>query len=138
MTGGDHQARRVGGLHWQRSCAVWLKEHGWPLAASSNRGADMVAGPVAVEATITRWDQTWVKLGQAAFQAVAAEVPYGAVWRRRNREPGQRGATDPGLGAVVMQADRFWALVAAYEDAEARAAQAEADLQRWMSRERVS
>jgi hypothetical protein len=132
---GPGASNRRAGLTWQRACATWLRTHGYPDATSSTRGTDVVAGPVAVECTITSWEQIWGKLRQASMQS---DRDFPAVWRKRNREPGMVGAVDPGCGAVIMEAAYFWGLVGRLEAAEQRATEAERDLERWMSRERAS
>lgn len=90
----------------------------------------MIAGPVAVDSTVISWDKIWAKLDQAGRLAASAGLAYSCVWKKRN------GATDPGRGVVMVQADQFFALVRALEAAEAGRVAAERDLDRWIGRER--
>lgn len=129
MSGGGPGASNAPGPRFQRACALWLSQHGWPLAASFRQGADMIAGPVAVEATIDGWDMIWAKLAQSVRQAAKAGVPYAVVWKRGNMK-------GPGRSAIVMQADQFWHLIRTMEEWKKAADAAESDLRRWMDRER--
>ena len=103
------------GKRWQQDCAAWLREHGWPGAGYEirNRSSDLIGTwDLAVECTITGWDKLFIKLGQAERDAHERGLSDFCVWKKRN------GAADPGYGAVVMDAHRFFPLVQRLERLE--------------------
>ena len=104
------------GKRWQQACAAWLREHGWPGAGYEirNRSSDLIGTwDLAVECTITGWDKLFIKLGQAERDAHERGLADFCVWKKRN------GAADPGYGAVIMDAHRFFPLVQRLEKLEA-------------------
>ena len=118
MTDNAQQGRRnrQAGKRWQQECAAWLRDHGWPNAEYQirNHSSDLTGTwDLAVETTITTWDKLWIKLAQAANDARARSLTDYCVWKKRN------GAGDPGLGVVVMPAQRFFPLVQRLEKLEA-------------------
>jgi hypothetical protein len=101
------RSNRTKGLAWQRACAAWLRENGWPAAelATSNGPRELSGcGDVAIEC---KNEQTWEYLSaamvQAEMEAMDRGFPTYAVWRKRHGNP------RPGAGWIVQPAVVFWA-----------------------------
>ena len=122
------------GENWRQACAGWLNDNGWPGAGTQTRkGRSDLTGTwdLAVECTITAWDKIWIKMAQAANDARARGLEDYCVWKKRN------GATDPGLGVVLMPAHRFFRLVMRLEKLEARALEEDDQYTRgWLAHEK--
>jgi len=112
-------ANRRNGKGWQMDCADWLRRHGFPSASYEirNKVGDVIGvGDINIECTIAEWDKIWIKEDQSAADAKARGFTDWVVWKKR------RGKADPGMGGVLMRADKFFALLAdlyAYQRAEA-------------------
>jgi hypothetical protein len=106
-------SNRRAGKQWQLNTAAWLRDSGhFPNAEYVIRnGAGDISGTwdISVETTVTTWDKIWIKLDQAKRDAEAKGLRDYVVWKKRT------GTADPGDGAVIMPAARFWALIADLE-----------------------
>jgi hypothetical protein len=103
------QANRRTGKNWQLACASWLRANGWPNAAYEirNGSSDIIGtGDMAVECTVTTWDKIWIKLDQSQRDGRNRGLLDWCTWKKRT------GKTDPGEGAVLVQARKFWSLMA--------------------------
>ena len=118
------RANRRAGKDWQLACSAWLREHGFPNAAYEIRnGQSDIIGTwdVATECTLADWSKAWIKLAQAEADAGRRGLDLWCVWKKRQRNQGDRGAADPGQGMIMMPAHLFWPLMAdleAYQRAE--------------------
>lgn len=107
---------------WMAACERYLVKI-WPHVGRQRRpGRNDFTGTwdIGVEATIVPWSKIWIKLRQAERDAKARGLDLACVWKKHNRAEGDRGAVDPGEGAVVMRAAAFFPMVARLEDLEAR------------------
>ena len=99
---------RTAGLNWNRACVLYLRNW-WPSAERQLREhrSDLDGiGDIGIETTIEPWAQLWKKMAQAESDAHARGLDVWCVWKKRNREPGERGdgATDPARAAVIFEA----------------------------------
>ena len=124
QTSGSGRYNDRAGRDWETRCAAALNTDGWPAAAPMPRGTPGdLSGTwdVSVECTVSPWSRMWAKLRQAREAADVRSLPYAVVWKKRNKEPGMAGSTDPMEGVILMSARNFWQMAArleAYERAE--------------------
>lgn len=99
------------GSEAMRAGENWLRANGAPHAGRVMRGHDSDftgIGPLAVEMTISPWDEINRKARQAAADADKRGVSRWVVWKRRRSEPGER-AYHPGEWWAVTTFEQWWA-----------------------------
>jgi hypothetical protein len=89
----------------------WLRANGAPHAGRVMRGHDSDftgIGPLAVEMTISPWDEIGRKARQAASDARGRNLTRWVVWKRRRAEPGET-AHGPGQWWAITEFAQWWA-----------------------------
>ena len=124
---------------WMAACERYLVKI-WPHVGRQRQpGRNDFTGTwdLGVEATIVPWSKIWIKLRQAERDAKVRGLDLACVWKKHNRDEGDRGAVDPGEGAVIMRASAFFPLVQRLEKLEALSLQADDEYTRgWIAHER--
>ena len=106
---------------WMAACERYLAPI-WPGVGRQRKPhSNDLTGTwdLGIEATIVPWSKIWQKLTQAERDAKERGLELSCVWKKHNRAPGDRGAVDPGEGAVLMYARQFFPMVARLEKLEA-------------------
>lgn len=109
------------GGRWMADTEAWLKHYIWPHVGrrrGPGQGDFTGTWDLNVEATIESWNKLWVKLRQSERDARNRGLNLSCVWKKHNRAEGDRGAVDPGEGAVIMYARQFFPMVARLEELE--------------------
>ena len=118
---------------WMAACETWLRENIWPHVGRQRKPhMNDFTGTwdLGVEATLDPWSKIWQKMDQARGDAENRGLTDYCVWKKRNRAKGEQGAIDPGRGAVIMPAHRFFPLVHRLEKLEQASLEADDQLAR--------
>lgn len=102
---------RTVGAAWEDSCLTFLRDRGAPHAERKRmkHGSDLTGvGDTGIECTTRPWDDTGMKLDQAAADAARRGFTSHRVWKPRRAREGER-RRPVGEGFAVMTIEQDWA-----------------------------